>query len=111
MGLALQLAEGLGIAFRDCTHEITDDDIILRFSEKPRPGKLILVEAGEKGTMFPFVAFDNEKEAVLCIGFYAKTETGFVKLDLSSLPKTVSEIIASGGVTVKYCESDICDFD
>ena len=109
MGFALQLAEGVGFAFRDCASEVTDDDVILRFPERPKPGKLILAEAGDDGMMLPFIAFDDTKEAVLCIGFYARLETGFVKLDLSSLPKTVAEIIAYGGVRVKYCESDISD--
>ena len=105
MALALQLAEGVGIAFRDCTHEVTDDDIILKLPE-PKPGKLILAEAGENGMMMPFIAFDDTKEAVLCIGFYAKIEKRFVKLDLASLPKTVAEVVKAGGVTVKYCEED-----
>jgi hypothetical protein len=107
MGVAIQLTEGYGVAFNECEHIVTDDDIIIKFPQKLKPGKLLLVEAGDDGMMIPFILFDGAENAVICFGFYARTDKGFLKLDLSSLPHTLSEIIASGGVTAKYSEPDI----
>lgn len=103
MHICIDLGEGYGIAFKDCVTTVSEEEFNIIPPQKLKKGKLFLVECGEDGTLMPFVRFGREP-AVVAWAFVVHTDdSGWLQIDLASLPHKFADIQA-GGITAKYFE-------
>lgn len=103
--IVIELGEGLGIAFNECVTRVDDENITIKPPEDLKRGTLLLVQCGDDGILMPFIKFEGEDHAAICFVFcYHTKQTGWVQLDLSSLPHSLEELQEKGGITCGYCK-------